>query len=313
MTTTSNSQKPPKALTPRQLRTLDVLFSLGTERPYSTEGLASKLHDTILQKTQNIGSLWTEKKFFLSKSQFLSVNRCEEAFVYEASRPREFSDSARAAMAAGSVAHRAIQISNTHPDRPVNEYIRLAVAGCRSADQDLDEWWSQQDTSIHSDILTNASSKVTNFLDDFPPLDARWAPRFEEPLGTTIGSVKVSSRADLIIGRPRGDFKQTMMLIDLKSGAVRDEHLLEAHFYALIATLRYGVAPWRSLVYSLSSGEYTDPDINEDVLFEVANQFALAANTIVGLLTEKQEATYGPGDHCRFCPLVSSCPQAQIK
>ncbi len=110
-----------------------------------------------------------------------------------------------------------------------------------------------------------------------------------------------------MLGRPRADLRQTLLLVDLKSGNLGDEHYDEAQFYALIATLRHRVAPWRSLVYSLASGDYTAPEVTENSLFAIADKVVLGVRSMVDTLTETRQPQLSAGDHCRWCPLKDTC------
>ena len=291
-------------LTPRQLRTLDDLLSIGMDRPYCRPGLAGELESVISQGTAEAVASWTSRSLFVTKSQIQTALRCEGQLIADTSRPRTgFS----APIAVGIVAHRAVQLSYTHPGRPVSDYVREAVIGARSGDEKLDEWWAGAGTSVQSDILMQINSRVLNFLDDWPPLDSNWNPRFEEPISARVGRLTLSCRADLIIGRPRADLRQTLLIVDLKTGAIKDEHRDEAMFYALVATLRHGVAPWRSTIYSLASGEWTDADVTEADLFAEAERVSGAVRSIVAALAETRPVLYTAGDHCRWCPASETC------
>jgi hypothetical protein len=294
-------------LTPRQVRTLDELLAIGAERPAADPNLLSEVTARMELAVSAALERWTERSLYMTKGQYLSVLRCEGELLAQANQQRSGTSPA---MVVGTIAHRAVQLSYTHPFRPVSEYVRQSVVGARSADATLDEWWAKLPVSEQSDMLMQITSKVTNFLDDFPPLDPSWSPRFEEPIVAKIGKLTMASRADLLIGRPRGDLKQTMLLIDLKSGALKEEHADEARFYALVSTLRHGVPPWRSLVYSLASGEYTEPDISAEILLETAEKVGAAVNAMVDVLTERRTPTLTPGPHCRWCPAREHCSVA---
>jgi hypothetical protein len=296
-------------LTPRQVRTLDELLAIGAERPAADPNLVSEITARLEAAVAPALERWTERSLYLTKGQYLSVRRCEGELLANARAPRSGLSSA---MVAGTIAHRAVQLSYTHPFRPVSEYVRQSVVGARSADTSLDAWWAQLPLGEQSDLLMQITSKVTNFLDDFPPLDPNWSPRFEEPMVAKIGKLTLASRADLLIGRPRGDLRQTMLLIDLKSGDIKDEHQEEAQFYALVATVRHGVPPWRSLVYSLASGEYTRPDVSGEILLETAERVGAAVNALVDVLTERRTPDLRPGSHCRWCPAKTTCSVAQV-
>lgn len=295
-------------LTPRQVRTLDELIAIGAERPAADPSLVSEITARLETAVAPALERWTERSLYLTKSQYLSVRRCEGELLANARAPRS---GLSAPSVAGTIAHRAVQLSYTHPFRPVSEYVRQSVVGARSADADLDAWWAKLPLAEQSDLLMQITSKVTNFLDDFPPLDPSWSPRFEEPMVAKIGKLTLASRADLLIGRPRGDLRQTMLLIDLKSGDIKDEHQEEAQFYALVAAVRHGVPPWRSLVYSLASGEYTRPDVSAETLLNTAEKVGAAVNALVDVLVERRTPDLRPGRHCRWCPAKNGCPVAE--
>ena len=303
-----NSSK--RVLTPRQVVTTNELLSLGHERPVHAPEIVSELRARILDGTSRALERWTEKSLYFTKNQYMLSVRCEGEMVAVSRQPRTGTSPAAVV---GTVAHRGVQLSYTHPNRAVSSYVNLALAGARAADQTLDAWWAQQSVASQSDMLMQVTSKITNFIDDFPPLDPNWGPRFEEPMSAKIGKLTIAGRADLIIGRPRGDMRQTMMLVDLKTGALKDEHTNEAYYYALVATMRHGVPPWRSLVYSLASGEYTEPDITETVLLEACASLVHGVNAFVDTMTESRTAKLNPGSHCRWCPSSGVCAASTYK
>ena len=293
-----------RPLTPMQIRTLDRLISVGASRPVSPSELSSELAGRLESGCAAAVGRWTERSLYLTKSSLLTIDRCEGQLLAQAGQP---SSGVNSAAASGTATHHAIQLAFTHPGRAAYEYIRQAVAALRKSDEQFLAWWNDATTSEQSDLLVNATSRLTNFLDDFPPLQEAWNPRFEEPMVAKAGKLTLSCRPDLTMGRPRGDYKQTMLILDFKTGDIKDEHLHEARLYALIATLRHGVAPWRSTVYSLASGDYTDPDVTPEVLFETVNWVIQGVEAYVDVLTEKRSPVLSPGAQCRFCPARDTC------
>lgn len=285
----------PNALTPTQVRTFNELLAIGGERPYAPPGIVEELAETVAAGTRAPLGAWTERTMWLSKSQLFTVLRCEASLVADAATPR--AHGLHPATAVGIVAHRAIQLAHTHPGRPVPEYVRVAVAGARGEEQ-FGEFWNAADMGAQSDLLMQITSRVTAYLDSWPPLADAWNPRFEESMQAKIGTLTLAARTDLVLGRPRGTGQQTMLITDWKSGALRTDplgHYDEAMFYALVASLRHGVPPFRSTVYSLASGEWTDPDVTADALRASARQVVSGVTAIVELLTE----TRTPAVFCR--------------
>lgn len=303
------SRRERQALTPRQRHTLNELLALGGERPFSPPGVSEMLHERILQGTKEALTRWTERSLYMTKSQLQMVLECEAKFKVDMERVDRSSMNAPAAV--GIVAHRAIQMAYTHPNLNLAEQIKNALVGARSSDERFDAWWVEAGAGSQSDMIMQITSRVVNFMDDWPPLEPAWNPRFEESLSAKVGHLTLSARADLIIGRPRIDMKQSIFLCDLKSGNLKPEHEDEAMFYALVATLRHGVAPWRSLVYSLAAGEYTDPDVTEEKLVNAADRVILGVRNYVDILTEAREVIETPGAHCVRCPLRETCQVAQ--
>lgn len=298
------------ALTPRQVHTLDRLIALGAKRPTVSTDSVSAVARELEAGVGSAIARWTEKTLYLTKSALLTSMRCEGQLLAERGLPR---GGMVTPVAVGLVAHRAIQLSYTHPGLGGGEYVRQAAQSLRSNDEGFSLWWNEADPTVQSDLLVQATSRLVNFLDDFPPLQEAWSPRFEEPAVARVGKLTLSTRPDLVMGRPRGDGTQTMLIVDFKSGDLKEEHLLEARFYALVAALRHGVPPWRSTVYSLASGDYTDPDITLDVLQETAAWVVERVNSVVDVLTDTRGPVLTPGPHCRYCPARTECPQSSAQ
>ena len=293
------------ALTPVQTRTFDELLSVGADRPTTPPGLVAELRDLIITGTTDALSRWTEDSLWLSKSKLTTVLRCEGQLAAEAPAARTFS--LHPATAAGIVSHRAIQIAHTHPHRPVADYVNASVRASQEESRFAD-WWRDAGLGPQSDLITSAVGKVTHFLDSWPPLDPRWSPRFEDSFQVRLGRLTLSARADLVLGRPRADGRQTMLICDLKTGSLAEHHNFEAAFYALVATLRNGCAPFRSTVFSLTSGDWSDPDVDGELLRTTAQTVVAGVAQICEVLGNRRAAELSAGRHCAWCPAKLSCP-----
>lgn len=300
--------RPKVAMTPSQMRTFNDLLAVGGARPTAPPRLAEDLHDKILAGTAAALESWTEARLWLSKGQLFTALRCEGQLVAEANAERP--DGMTAPTAVGIVSHRAIQIAHTHPGRSIGDYVHYAVAGARG-DASFDEFWSAANPGTQSDLLMQMVSKVAGFLDSWPQLDETWTPRFEEAMQAKVGALTLSCRADLVLGRPRADGRQTMFLADIKSGSLHDHHVDEGRFYALVATLRHGCPPFRSTVYSLASGEFSDPEVSAATMHATADLVIDGVVRLVAVLAGQREAELNPGQHCSWCPAKLTCPEAQ--
>jgi hypothetical protein len=304
----SIKSKANSALTPRQIKTLNELIAIGLQRPTEKQGLIEELYIKIKEETSDVLTKWTSKNFYLTKSQLTGALQCEGLVVARAS---EVASTFSIPALVGTFTHAAIQLAYTHPNRSIDEYVKHAIIGVRSNNEKVDSWWSEREIGEQSDIIVQVNSKLINFLDDWPKIDSKWNPRFEETINAKIGNLTLSGRADLVVGRPRTDGKQTLLIVDLKTGSLKEEHETEAMFYALAAAIRYGVTPWRSTVYSLSSGEWSEPEVTEEKLYSISEKVIKAVNSTISVLTESKPALLTPGDHCLWCPAKKTCVSAQ--
>lgn len=294
----------PGALTPSALRVLSELLNIGGERPVTPPALPAQLRDTLQEGTREALEGWTERSLWVSKSALFSVERCEASFVADRSAPRS---GLNRALAVGQVSHQAIQIAHTHPGQPVEVYIKSAIAAQEASDQPFREFWTACDIAVQSDVISGALSKVTAFLDSWPPLAAEWTPRFEDPTQVKVGKLTISIRPDLVLGRPRPDLRQTMFITDFKTGDLKDEHEREALLYALVSTIRYGVAPYRSCVYSLASGDWVAPEVNTETLSTTAEWVAAQVSAMAQVLGDRRPPVENVNSWCSWCVRSSQC------
>lgn len=298
-------------LNPTQRAVFDRLLSVGGERPYARPGLADALRARLEAGTSEPLGHWTEPSLWLSKGALFAVRNCEGNFVASRLTQDEHISPTEAppiGVVNGIVTHRAIQLAHTHPGYPVADLVAAAVAGCIDSDEKVAAFWFNSGAAAQSDLLVSATSRTMGLLDSWPALHPTWAPRFEEALQVKVGRLTLSGRVDLLLGRPRPDGKQTMLICDWKSGGLKDDHLIEADLYALLATLRFGVPPYRSTVYSLASGDWTDPDVTEERLVAACDWVIESVRAIVDTLTEQRPPTLTPSGACLWCPASATCP-----
>lgn len=284
---------------------------MGTDRPTAPDGLVEDLEEKIRRGTSQAVARWTEPSMAFGKSHLFTALDCDGKVV--ADRKSSFDPSAmNVPKATGILAHHAVQIAQTHPGHPPIHYVRQSVETHRRKDDNgFAPWWADLPMGDQSDVVEQAKSRVGGFLDSWPPLRDEWRWRFEEPVQATVGKLKLTSRMDLILGSAKNNGRQTMFLCDFKSGGLNDDrHPLEADFYALVSTLSHGVPPFRSTVYSLASGDWTDPDVTAEKLHAMADMVVRGVVTTVDMLTEAREPELTSGRHCRFCPALTTCPAA---
>lgn len=290
-----------------QMRVFDDLLSIGAERPFAPDGLADHLENILLKGTQDAVASWTENSLWLSKSQLQTTRSCETWLVATQGEARD--TRMNTATAVGIIAHRAIRTSYSRPG-VLHDLVQWAVETSVAEDNGVREFWEEASPGLQAEVINQATDRVAGYLDSWPTLQPNWEPRFEVPLQAKIGKLTLAGRVDLLLGRPRVP-RQTMLLCDFKTGSLHDGHTFEAGFYALLATLRYGIPPYRSVVYSLASGEWTRPaDVRAETLEQTAHEVSGLVSRYVEVLTEKSEPSLHPGKWCGWCPKQNTCPAA---
>lgn len=286
-----------------QRRVFDDLLAMGGSRPVMPDGLVDRLSQHLVAGISDATAQWTGSRLFVSKSLVTNTLRCEGLVLANESSPLT---TLAAPTAVGIAAHRAVQIAYTHEQLTAEECVNEAIAASCGEDR-FAEFWETAGVGTQSDLTMQILSKTIAFLDSFPPLMPNWSARFEEGFQAPLGPALLGARCDLVLGRPKADQRQTMFLADLKTGSLNDGHFHEAMFYALVSTLHFGVAPYRSAVYSLASLEWTDPDVTEPRLFEAADQVIETVQRYVGAKSGRRPVQLSPGPHCRYCPDKGEC------
>src|SRR6478736_8037752 len=213
-------------LTEPQQRTLDQL--IGTERPVFPADLPQRLRDRIEEAARGLelgDPLW------LGKERLNDLDRCEGTFGSKlAGEGPPFAHSR--ATAVGVVQHRAIEVV-VGAREPLEAHDAASIAARRTADREerFAEYWRDLSAVEQDDLLMEVARRTALFEGSFPPLrDLRrdLAPLVELPMKAELlgGSLVVSGKVDLVIGRP--DRMQPMraqrLLIDLKTGGAYPEH-----------------------------------------------------------------------------------------
>lgn len=301
-------------LTPSARHVYEELMAIGAPRPVVRPGFVDQLVARIEDGTAEVLEEWTEPSMFLSKSALATVLRCEGQALAYAAQPLADDQKLPVATAIGIAAHRAVQLTHTHPNLPTPQYVRLAIEASVEAEEQFAAFWANASAGTQSDVIAQVTSRTAVFSTSWPPLADEWEPRFEEGMVARVGRLKLSAKPDLVLGTPRPSGKQTVMVVDLKTGSLNDGHVEEAAWHALVATIRNGVPPFRSVVYSLAEGEWTTPaDVTEDMLVAAADRVVAGTVARVRILTEARPPKLTPARHCAWCPVALTCEESTAR
>jgi hypothetical protein len=253
-----------------------------------------------------VAGLDLPEPLWLGKRSLAVHPRCEGLFesVLRNEDPFEI----RPQGAAGMLTHRAVHLDVAgERTQDVRTLVERAVP-----DEDRDArfaaWWRDRDPIDRAEILQEAARDLALFRDLFPPIDRHWQPMPEQSLRVKLagGRVVLSGRVDLMLGRTR------KLLLDLKTGEPRPDHAEDMRVYALLATLFFGVPPYRVATVYVGSLECQPEDVTEETLDHAAGRVVGAARAAAALLAGERQADLRPGPHCSWCPRAQTCPESLV-
>lgn len=297
-------------LTPTQQRVTEELLSLGEERPivdplWGSE-LADWIDDALIDHSPRVGP----EQLWVSKGSISSVHSCETNHVLTKG---DFAWSNE--VAKGVVVHHAIALAAAGSGAPPRDLAYAALDQAeRAGGKSLASWIRGRSDEERVALVAEAVVGIDGFLSAFPPLKAAWHPVPEFPVGATIadGRVRVTGRVDLALGnnRPGPDnvLRRRRMFIEVKTGRPRPEHRAEHLLYALLETLRSGVAPFRAATYYTAESTWVADDITKDLLVVAGIRLIEATQRLIEL-GDGREPNRRAGWRCRFCPLAEDCPE----
>lgn len=297
-------------LNPVQRRVLDELLAVSRPRPLGDRALADRCRAQLRQRTEEAAALVPagDRGLYLSKGR-LDALGCDGRFLDQQAHPFSYSP----AVLRGTLAHTGIEVDT-------------AGARARTPQEVLEQAWRRLATDdraaryvaglppAEADALrADALRTVVEFRDQFPLLPSAWHPRTEPALRTRLhgGRVVVLGRPDLMIGRPTLD-RRRLLIIDLKTGArYPQRHRADVALYALLATVKYGVAPFRVATYYLDEGDWDAQDVDDAMLdtavADVSDKVVRAAWLTYASPPERSLRLL-PGPACGWCDRAGSCP-----
>jgi PD-(D/E)XK nuclease superfamily len=303
-------------LTPVQERTLTDLMASDVPRPTFSRELAPRLGGLLERLvTPALSALPDGERIVLSKSGLTNLHaRCEGLYLANAVGEGVFEFSLP--LAIGKLVHKAIEADVVGERLGESELVDKALRRLASTEPDFEVFVKGLDAIERSELVGEAIRRVVLFRGTLPPLQKSWAPVPElrvkhELLG---GRLLLTGTVDLSLGRPREDapMEGRRLFIELKTGIERPEFVDDLRFYALLATLRFGVPPFRVATLMLEDGTYRPEDVTEDLLEAAARRAADAASRHVSLLNG-QEPGLRSGPWCGWCPRRDTCPESATR
>jgi RecB family exonuclease len=289
-------------LTPVQRRTLEQLIDRepATRLPDGFDAVLRERIETAVRETGLAGDLT------LSKSKLNTLDHCEGAFAADlAGESEPFVH--RPATMVGNLVHKAVELDvggrEDVPPRSLAE--RAAVRlGDEAA---FGGAWRGITPEEQDEVLAEAVRQIELFVATFPPLRPlrdRLRPVAEMSVRTELagGGLLLAGRVDLALSPPSG-----RVLLDLKTQDAWPEHAEDMRFYALLAILRFGVAPSRVATVYLASGSWQPEDVDESSLDRAVERVVHGIGA-AARARDGASPALTPGPHCSWCPRRATCP-----
>ncbi|MBI5090245.1 MAG: PD-(D/E)XK nuclease family protein [Actinobacteria bacterium] len=294
----------PGQLSPTQQRVLEqlrrerepVVFDQGF-----VDQLVARAHEAMLRCSERLGG----ERLFVSKGFLLNVLGCETRHL----EPDVFAWTPLTAR--GFVAHKAIELGVHWHGEPVPEVlVDEAIARLSDDPTQRGDWIAGLSDSDRAELRCAAVERVTQFLQDFPPVPGRFHPVYEARTRWTCGCVELSGKTDLVIGRPDGR-ASTKLIVDFKSGRPNAHHREDLRFYALLETLARQVPPRRLVTYYLESAVADAEDVTEAVLEASLARLIGAVERHVELVIDARPPQKRTGVSCRWCHVLARCDEGR--
>lgn len=298
--------EPDPALNPAQQEIIDRLGGSTGDRPVFREDLRAELRAELEQRLAPIADRLDEP-LFLSKHTIEQAMGCERRLMAERDTPFEWS----AAVARGSVAHKAIELSVHRRDQPTPlDLIDDAMASIMQEERGLGDWLRTCGDTVRAEVRGEANNRLCAFLECWPPLRPQWRPALEARMRADLCNDRVTlqGKTDLCLGQPDG-MRAGKVIIDFKTGRVGPGHAADLRFYALVETLRLGVPPRLLATSYLDAGRLQPEVVTEDTLFGAVDRVVDAAGRIVTLVAEERDVVVRIGPACRWCPVLADCSE----
>lgn len=295
---------PISSYSPAQQRIIELLGRRADDGPTVPVTLADELRAELDDRLHPIADLLPAgETLWVGKSPLATFNSCPGRWQAE----RELPFTWTVPSVRGTVAHKAIELAvnwrgEVEPGRAVDE----AIARLSGDDGALGRFLRGLTTVELAELRSDAMAFTTSFEECFPPLKSRWRPVIDGRLRVDLcdGRIVLSGRPDLTLGQAIDAGK---VIIDFKTGSRSRHHVDDLRFYALLDTLKVGVAPRRLATLYLDSGQPVVETVTAGVLEAATERVVRSVTDMVAIRTGEIIAPVQPGPMCRWCPAAGRC------
>ncbi|MGH2691267.1 MAG: PD-(D/E)XK nuclease family protein [Actinomycetota bacterium] len=304
------------SLTTVQQRTLeDLMGGGGAERPVFAGDLPDRLRAELESRLEPVGeSLREGEDLWINKSRLVDLHtRCEGLYLSNALREGQFEFNLP--LAKGNLVHRAIQVGVYRRNLTEAELVETSLQQL-CADDAFADFCNELSQADRAELEAEGIRQTMLFRSLFPPFEKSWTPAVELPLSAELfgGKVVLRARPDICLGTtdPEEPMRARRLLLELKTGYDTPDHDEDVRFYALVATLRFGVPPFRVATVNLETGGWRVQEVTEELLSSAARRVADGCVRAAALLAG-EEPNLRPGAWCGWCPRNLVCPVSSVR
>jgi hypothetical protein len=303
-------------LTPVQERTLVELMGSLAERPTFPSELAGDLRADLDRRLQPaVGLLRQGEQLVAKKSSLTDLHqRCEGLFLANTLDQPQFEYGFP--LAVGKTVHKAVEVGVYAPGLSESDLVGRVLERLARDDQAFAAYLTSLDAIDRSELEAEAVRQLVVFRALFPRLEKSWTPSVEMTLKVDVaeGKVLLHARPDLCLGGTDQSepMRARRLIVELKTGPDRPEHEEDVRLYALVATLFFGVPPFRVATVSLDHGTWRAQEVTEDLLRGAVRRVADGCHKAAALLAGAEPALRA-GKWCGWCPRNLTCPASSLR
>ncbi len=303
-----------QSLNPKQQEVLKRLIDFGGDRPEYPQDFAVKMLANLetrlgpALKTRDPSKTW-----WLTKSALIDVGMCEGLHLARRAERSSGTQTWTFEKARGTLAHRCVEYLVLAPDTiPPLTAAEASLARLSETDSSLGEWIKTLAEPERVELVQYCTNMASEFLQQWPPINAEWQPRVEIPARAYLleNRVGLIGRYDLALGSPKGRQARTL-IVDFKFGEVRPAHLDELRFYALVETLKLGIPPYRVAAYGFDSARFVVEDVTEMSLVATMDWLVQRALVLAEIESETRPPILTGNPLCTWCPALPNCQTGQ--
>ena len=297
-------------LSPVQREVVDQIGAKRDTWPVFDAELRGELRGTLEKGiADHVALLGPDRQIWANKHAVTQVLGCEKRFLAD----REFPGWS-VHLARGTVVHKAIEFSINWQTTPIpGDLVDEALANLEFGETNIAGFIQELSAADRAQLRSDAIDLVSKFDECWPRLKKQWRPVTESKVRLDLfeGKVVLQGKIDLTLGRAEGS-RAGKVLIDLKSGKFRPDHMADLRYYAVIETCRIGIPPRRIASYYLDQGRFHPEDVTEEHLFGAADRAISAINRMIELELEPDNPRIAPNPGCRWCRVLDICEPGQV-